>query len=372
MESKRILRTTGCCGRSMSMKREGGKMELKKVLLALGAKRDAQADLLKERLSSQGVCCNRLYIGRVETRENRDSIAEKLINVDSADVELINEKSINGESTNEKSVGEKLTNLESINAADTVVITDDRGLAAALAGRGVVCIGCDEGEGSFFEGAALVTDAIESLDAGVLEEYLLRGTGRPVTIAVTDRLIVREIAEQDLPNLYRIDRRFLPEKMEAYIRCAYRFFGYGLWSVLLHDGTLIGCCGFAEYSDDAGRARDSGRAKDSGSAKDSSRAKDSGSAKDSGHAKDWIGTDSRGPVNLCRRAEPAEQNGEASVRLELQYIVADGFRRRGYAEEMCRASLAYAYGHLHAGEVWVRIEESNQVSRKLAEKLGFV
>lgn len=305
------------------MKREDGKMELRKVLLALEVKRDAQADLLKERLSLQGVCCNRLYTGRMETRENRDSI-------------------------DEEPVGEKLTNLGSINAADTVVITDDRRLAAVLAGRGVVCVGCDEGEGSFFEGAALVTDAVESLDAGVLEEYLLRGTGRPVTIAVTNRLIIREITEQDLPGLYQIDRRFLPEKMEAYIRCAYRFFGYGLWSVLLHDGTLIGCCGFAEYSDDAGRA------------------------KDSDHAKDRIGTDNRGLVNLCRRAGSAEQNGEAAVRLELQYIVADGFRRRGYAEEMCRASLAYAYGHLHADEVWVRIEKGNQASRKLAEKLGFV
>ena len=88
-----------------------------------------------------------------------------------------------------------------------VVITDSRVLSSGLAGSGIVCIGCAASEEAFFDGAALVTDCPEQLDGRTLEEYLLRMTGRPVTIAETGRLILREIAEEDIDRLYEISRQ---------------------------------------------------------------------------------------------------------------------------------------------------------------------
>ncbi len=210
---------------------------------------------------------------------------------------------------------------DSIDTASTVVITDNRVLALEMAKRGVVCIGCDTAKSHFFEGAVLTTDTLESLDALTIEEFLLRATGRPVTIAVTERLLLREIAEQDLPVLCQMDRQFAFEKMAAYIRHAYRFYGYGLWSVLLHDGTLIGCCGFSD------------------------------------------GTELHFGVK--------ERDNSSGGYLELQYTVAERYRRQGYGEEMCRAALAHACVHLGAREIWIRVEPENKASIALAQKLGF-
>ena len=272
-------------------------MELKTALVLLEPEWDAQAAMLEQQLSREGVRC--IFLDRERVRP------------------------------------------EDISAADTVVITDDCVLSAELAKRGVACIGCDAKGESFFEGSVLVTDAPESLEARTLEECMLHATGRPVTIAVTERLIIREIAEQDLSKLHGIGWQdemhrisendgncFEPEKMKAYICYAYRFYGYGLWSVLLHDGTLIGCCGFADFT---------------------------GWNEKEKSAADWEGEKIERPVKS----------------LELQYIVAAGFRRLGYGEEMCRASLLYAREYLHADEIWVRVKIGNFASEALAKKLGF-
>lgn len=212
-----------------------------------------------------------------------------------------------------------------------VVITDSRVLSSGLAGSGIVCIGCAASEEAFFDGAALVTDCPEQLDGRTLEEYLLRMTGRPVTIAETGRLILREIAEEDIDRLYEISRQkgmeralsdpsqedfFQKENLQEYIRTAYRFYGYGLWSVLLKDGTLIGCCGFSECGGSGIQ-------------------------------------------------DPSE------VRLELQYMLDEAYRRCGYGTEMCRAALHYAALQTAWENVYVRIRPDNEPSLRLAGKLGF-
>lgn len=212
-----------------------------------------------------------------------------------------------------------------------VVITDSRALSSGLAGSGIVCIGCAASEEAFFDGTAFVTDCPEQLDGRTLEEYLLRMTGRPVTIAETGRLILREIAEKDIDRLYEISRQkgmeralsdpsqeafFRRENLQAYIRTAYRFYGYGLWSVLLKDRTLIGCCGFSERSE----------------------------------------------TDIQARSE---------VRLELQYMLDEAYRRCGYATEMCRAALHYAALQTAWENVYVRIRPDNEPSLRLAGKLGF-
>ena len=106
---------------------------------------------------------------------------------------------------------------------------------------------------------------------------------------------------------------FRKENLLSYIKDVYRLQGYGLWSVFLKDGVLIGCCGLADTTAADGR-----------------------------------------------------------VRLELQYMLDREYHRRGYGTEMCRAVLNYVFARTDRQEVWLRIHEGNDASLKLAKKLGFV
>lgn len=215
----------------------------------------------------------------------------------------------------------------------TVLITDSRRLLLQAGRAGIVCVGCAAPEEAFLDGAALVTDSPEELNGRLLEELLLRTTGRPVTIAGTERLLIREMAQEDAKRLYEISRQkgmeravsggwddfFCPDHLAAYIRSVYRFYGYGLWSVLLSDGTLIGCCGFSER---------------------------------------------------CA-PENAEAAAQSPVILELQYMLDEAYRGRGFGTEMCAAALRYAAERTEWRTVYVRIRPENEASLRLAEKLGF-
>ena len=230
----------------------------------------------------------------------------------------------------------------------TVLITDNRDFARRMGRRTdtAVCIGCERNGVGFFEGAGMVTDSLETLDAGMLEEYLCHSRGIPLTAARTKRLILREIAPEDFTRLYQIsiqpgmqfaqqdgkENIFLPELLRAYCAYTYRLYGYGLWSVWLHedmtgenktgDNTagesmagykLIGCCGLADC--------------------------------------DW-------------------EDGEN--RLELQYMLDESYRGHGYGTEMCRAAIRYAFFRTETEKLWLRIHQNNVASVGLAAKLGFV
>lgn len=56
---------------------------------------------------------------------------------------------------------------------------------------------------------------------------------------------------------------------------------------------------------------------------------------------------------------------------ELGYHIYAPYRNRGYAEEACRAALAYAKETLELSKVFLKVSEDNAASRALAEKLGF-
>ncbi len=325
-------------------------MELRQVLLALGEEWSVQEEELEDRLLAEGVRCIRSGGGRLM------NVGEWLGSAASSAVEDETETT-QAAGFNAEQPEQRRGQTDGLDAADTLVVTDDRGLTATLAKRGFVCVGCDDREGRFFEGAALVTDAPGVLDARTLEECLLRGTGRPVTIAVTNRLIIREITERDIPELYQISRQsgmrmamedtdgdcFEPERMAAYIRHAYRFCGYGLWSVLLRDETLVGCCGFRDFAEDyAGWQESRGQEKAAGQTEE-----------------------------IDGNARYAQREDELPTRLELQYVVAEKYRRQGYGEEMCRAALEYARRSLHTDQIWIRAKTDNWASRALAQKLGF-
>ena len=107
------------------------------------------------------------------------------------------------------------------------------------------------------------------MDPAFAERDARRKAGKPVEIARTRRLILRETVLLDVPELYRIGKEpgmetYLKpmqptleeekEFMEAYIRFAYSFYDFGLWTVLEQKtGQVIGRAGLfpSEILEDA-------------------------------------------------------------------------------------------------------------------------
>ena len=235
-------------------------------------------------------------------------------------------------------LSEKLQEREHI-----LVLTDDRELAEQISEPGIACIGVAGECDAFFNGADLVVEEPEKLELQDLEEYLQRYHGLPVTIARTKRLTLREMIVDDWQVLNRIDHQsgmekarqdaeetdsFEKSRLESYIGSQYRLYGYGLWSVVLDKECVIGCCGFS--------ALDGG----------SDMQKGIGDGEDA-------------------------QDQEVSVILELQYMLDEAYRRQGYGTEMCRAAIAYAYEHLEADEIMVRVRSDYQEAISFAWSIGF-
>lgn len=231
--------------------------------------------------------------------------------------------------------------------ACTLLVTDDRALAKFAASFGLVCVGCEETEGSltgfsFFEGAVLVAERLADLDVQLLRETFLHAKGFPVTVVRTERLVLREMIPDDFAALRAISRQagsgylmmngqradefFSDENLRGYIAYVYRWYGYGLWSVLLHDGTLIGCCGLQ---------------------------------------------DSESVYEAGAQQSEARQNAAKGDCLDLQYMVNEAYRCRGFGAEMCRGALGYAFARTQARHIRILCHPDNAASRALAKKLGF-
>ena len=121
--------------------------------------------------------------------------------------------------------------------------------------------------GETFPGAKYLVETPQEVDADSWVKIRQRLTGEPWTIAVTDRLLIREMVAEDLDSLYELykdpeARKFLEPPQEdreeeaqilcAYIEKVYGMFGYGMWAVCLGStGEMIGRVGFAPYEGDA-------------------------------------------------------------------------------------------------------------------------
>lgn len=154
-----------------------------------------------------------------------------------------------------------------------------------------------------------------------------RKSGQPVEIARTKRLLIRETILKDVPELYQIWQHpsvkayvqpmqpTLEEEtdfMAAYIRHAYSFYDFGLWSVLeLESKEVIGRIGLSvsEHLEDA---------------------------------------------------------------IELGYMIAPKCQRKGYAIESGKAVLNYALQVLDLPEIHLLSDIENVASVKAARALGFV
>lgn len=164
------------------------------------------------------------------------------------------------------------------------------------------------------------------MDEAFLERDMRRKNGLPVEIARTERLIIRETILSDVPELYRIWKEpgmsdyiqpmqdTLEEEMEfmqAYIRHAYAFYDYGLWTVLEREsGQIVGRAGLF-------------------------------------------------PSEILKDA------------VELGYMVAPEHQKKGYALESGRAILLYAGEVLDMEEVHLLSDQRNEASLRTAVSLGF-
>ena len=207
------------------------------------------------------------------------------------------------------------------------VFTDSREAADRLKERGIgfaVYSNSVSSKASFPDALYMVED-IRSLQIEQIERMLLRFLRLPWTILETERLVVREITEEDVDALYDLygdGSEFPyteglyenPEEERAYTRDyidkQYRFFEYGIWIV---------------------KEKTTGR--------------------------------------IVGRAGIAGREGFEDP--ELGYAFAPDCRRKGYAYEVCGAILEYAEKNLNLDSINAFSREENTASLRLLNKLGF-
>ena len=185
--------------------------------------------------------------------------------------------------------------------------------------QGFFCIGYlnPELSGQKLSGCRILLEGFEEIDQEFLEQVHTRALGLPVTIAETARLRIREMTLADLPVLNALCREngydeMGEEEAKAYIKYMYGLYQCGMWLVTeKKSGCLIGRAGFgiADYLD--------------------------------------------------------------LSEMDLGYLTARSMRRQGYAEEACRAVLAYGKEVLELPEISAYAEAENTASCHLLEKLGF-
>lgn len=211
---------------------------------------------------------------------------------------------------------------------ECVVIEDsDNGVKAAKA-AGMVCVGyANPGSGEQSLSAAdYIVESLENIDSFFVNMVYCHTKGESMVIAETDRLIIRETYVEDVDRFYEIysepeitaymedlyeDINEEREFARKYIENMYKFYEYGMWTVCLKDGTIIGRAG------------------------------------------------------LCHR----EINGK--LELEVGYVIDKKHQNLGYATEALNASLAYAKERLDAKSVNAFIRQGNEASISVARNVGF-
>lgn len=178
-----------------------------------------------------------------------------------------------------------------------------------------------------YSGVEMVVEGFEEVDVDFIEKVYQRWHHIPWTILETERCVVRELSLEDLDGLFSLyedegmDQYTEPlfpyeeekEYQRAYINHMYRYYGYGMWLVFLKEtGELIGRAGL-------------------------------------------------------EHREIQEQ-----VELELGYLIGKKYQGKGYATEVCTAILDYAKENTSFEQINCVVEEGNEISIHMAQKLGFM
>lgn len=183
----------------------------------------------------------------------------------------------------------------------------------------------DLNKGEDFQNVQYGIEEFSGLETKYFEQVYLRAHEIPWTILETKRCIIREMAEEDIEDLYDIyeepeitlymdglydDKKQEIEYIENYRKYVYSFYGYGMWLVTLKDsGKVIGRAGL--------------------------------------------------------------ESKEGAEGLELGYVIAVNYQRQGYAYEVCTAIIQYGLEELHINRYTIFTESKNIKSCFLAQKLGF-
>lgn len=147
---------------------------------------------------------------------------------------------------------------------ECLLLTADGELLSVAEQVGMPCIAYGEHVPEFRAQYQITT--VEGAELYYLQQIYQRLIGEPVVIAMTERLIIREMTVEDAEALWEIqnqeevrrytediseDRQTELEKHMAYVRHVYPMYGYGLWGVYRkEDGKLIGRCGIQDYEYD--------------------------------------------------------------------------------------------------------------------------
>ena len=142
----------------------------------------------------------------------------------------------------------------------------------------------------------------------------------------TERLILREMNEEDFDDLYCVladsdimqhyPYTFDEKRVRGWIEKnqeRYQIFGFGLWAVCLKEnGKMVGDCGLTLQ-----------------------------------------------PIGN-------------TIKPEIGYHIQKTYQRKGYATEVCLAVIGYAWNFLEFDKLNCLIQKGNKASECLAEKLGFM
>ena len=210
---------------------------------------------------------------------------------------------------------------------DALYITDDEAAFHTLRQQGFYVLPCrhEQNAGAEFKGALYVIEQIQEMDYEAIDMAYRRLAGLPWDILTTKRCIIRETTEADVDSFYRIyaepditaymedlyaDRDAEMAYISDYREKIYRFYGYGMWTVLDRaSDTVIGRAGIS-----------------------------------------W-----REGFDLP----------------ELGFVIGVPWQRHGYAYEVCSAILEYAGQELGMTQIQALVMEGNRKSENLCRKLGF-
>lgn len=233
----------------------------------------------------------------------------------------------------------KYLSLEQIhNRADCIVITDKEKDVAVIKGQTggmnkeasiapVIAYENSAIEKQDLFKADLLIEDLNGIDLKLLNNTYLRFYKKPVVIAKTERLIIREMKLGDLDELYKLyepavitefleplyeNREEEEEYLKAYIENMYGFYGYGMWALV---------------------------------EKESNR--------------------------LIGRAGLNNRVVDGEIQIELGYMVGVPYQRKGYAYEAAVSILKFAKAELECEFVNCFVNKNNTPSIALLKKLGF-
>ena len=220
-------------------------------------------------------------------------------------------------------------------AKDLLIISQNKQVLAEAVKAGMATLAYQEpgtGGGQASDASAslepavdMVAEGFEEIDFAFLERVYERHHGIPWTILETERLLVRELALEDMDALFELySYEGMTDYMEglypyeeeyayqkAYIENMYRFFGYGMWLVFEKEsGKLVGRAG-------------------------------------------------------------VEHREALEGELELGYAIGTPWQGRGYGTEVCEGILNYVREELGFEEICSLVQPENTASMQLLRKLGF-